>query len=84
MPNPCWETKKCIININCDKLVFLFLFVTPGVQSFATTDLEDVVVLRVNAEADNAHVLQPTANVTQMFVEIVGLGNVIICIYFFV
>ena len=50
----------------------------------ATTDLEDVVVLRVNAEADNAHVLQPTANVTQMFVEIVGLGNVIICIYFFV
>ncbi|KAL5135806.1 Histone-lysine N-methyltransferase EZ3 [Glycine soja] len=46
-----------------------------GVQSFATTDLEDVVVLRVNAEVDNAHVLQPTANVTQMFVEIVGCGD---------
>lgn len=30
---------------------------------------------RVNAEADNARVLLLDVNVTQMFVEIAGLGN---------
>ncbi|KAK7406681.1 hypothetical protein VNO78_08310 [Psophocarpus tetragonolobus] len=46
-----------------------------GVQSFAIIDSENVIVLRVNAKVDYAHVSQPTANVTQMFVEIVGLGD---------
>nr|KYP47580.1 Histone-lysine N-methyltransferase EZA1 [Cajanus cajan] len=44
---------------------------------FAIIGSEDVIVLRVNAKVDYVHALQPTANVTQMSVEIVGLGNVL-------
>lgn len=44
-----------------------------GVQNTAVIDLEDVVAQKVNAKVDHVHVLQPTVNVTQMFVKIVGL-----------
>jgi len=50
-----------------------FLYV--GVTSNAEIDLEDVFVLKVNAELDNVHALQQKGNVTQMCVKIVGLGN---------
>ena len=56
----------------CDKLAFL----PSGVQSYAKIGSEDAIVLRVNAEVDNAHALQLDVNVTQMSVEIAGLGNV--------
>ncbi|WVZ05629.1 hypothetical protein V8G54_018975 [Vigna mungo] len=49
-----------------------------GVQSFAETGSEDVIVPRVNAEVNYAHALQSTVNVTQIFVEIVGLGQTLI------
>ncbi|KOM39401.1 hypothetical protein LR48_Vigan03g278300, partial [Vigna angularis] len=46
-----------------------------GVQSFAETGSEDVIVPRVNAEVNYAHALQSTVNVTQIFVEIVGCND---------
>ncbi|KHN43456.1 Histone-lysine N-methyltransferase EZA1 [Glycine soja] len=45
------------------------------VQSYAIIDSKDVIVLRVNVEANYVHALQQTVNVTQMSVEIVGLGE---------
>lgn len=69
------KTWKCILNINSDQLAFCFLPL--GVQNTAVIDLEDAVAQKVNAKVDHVHVLQPTVNVTQMFVKIVGLGNVI-------
>lgn len=57
-------------------LFFFFLsFLRLGVQGFAETGSEDVIVPRVNAEVNYAHALQSTVNVIQIFVEIVGLGN---------
>lgn len=44
------------------------------VLKYVKTGSEVVIVLRVNAAAVNAHVLLLIENVTQMFVEIVGLG----------
>ncbi|KHN41990.1 Histone-lysine N-methyltransferase EZ3 [Glycine soja] len=46
-----------------------------GVQNTAVIDLEDAVAQKVNAKVDHVHVLQPTVNVTQMFVKIVGCGD---------
>jgi len=60
----------------------IFLSVLLGVQRLAKIDSEDVIVPRVNAEVDYVRALQPTVNVTQMSVEIVGLGNVIFFFHF--
>jgi hypothetical protein len=43
-----------------------------GARKAARTGLGDATVQRVNAEADNAHVLQLDVNATQMFAEIAG------------
>ncbi|GJS87868.1 histone-lysine N-methyltransferase EZA1-like protein isoform X3 [Tanacetum coccineum] len=47
----------------------------PCARKAARTGLGDATVQRVNAEADNAHVLQLDVNVTQMFAEIAGCGD---------
>ncbi|KAI3805887.1 hypothetical protein L1987_21774 [Smallanthus sonchifolius] len=44
-------------------------------QKAARIGLEDAIVLRVNAEASNARVLQRLVNVTRISVEIVGCGG---------
>lgn len=46
------------------------------VRRAAKTGSEDAIVPRVSAEVDNAHALLLDVNVTQMSVEIAGLGNV--------
>lgn len=46
-----------------------------GVQRAARIDSEDATVQRVSVEVGSAHALQLIANVIQMFVAIVGLGN---------
>lgn len=46
-----------------------------GAQKAAKIGLGGAIVQRVNAEVANAHALLLDVNVTQMFVEIVGLGN---------
>ncbi|KAK1278495.1 Histone-lysine N-methyltransferase EZ2 [Acorus gramineus] len=48
--------------------------IVDGAQRVVRTVLEDVIVPRVSAEVGNAHALQLTVNVIQMFVEIVGLA----------
>jgi len=63
---------------------FVILFLLLGVQRYAKIDSGDVIVPRVNAEVDCVHALQPIVSVTRMYVEIVGLGNVIIIIIIFV
>lgn len=45
-----------------------------GAQKAAKIVSEDVIVLRVNAEADNVLVMPLDVNATQMFAEIAGLG----------
>lgn len=45
---------------------------TVGVQRAAKTGLEVVIVQKVNAEADNVHVLLPVVNVIRMFAETAG------------
>lgn len=50
----------------------------PDVQRVARTDLEAAIVLKVNVEVVNAHALLLTENVTQMFVGIVGSGELLI------
>jgi hypothetical protein len=46
-----------------------------GVQRAAKTSLEAVIVQKVNAEADNVHVLLQAVNVIQMFAGTAGLGK---------
>jgi len=45
---------------------------TAGVQKAAKTGSEAVIVQKVSAEADNAHVLLPVENVIRMFAETAG------------
>lgn len=71
--NPCLAKS---MKMRSQHKVFLLLLL--GVQRCAQIDSGDVIVLRVNAEVDYVRALQPIVNVTQMSVEIVGLGNVII------
>lgn len=52
----------------------LYICLYLDVLKYVKTGSEVVIVLRVNAAAVNAHVLLLIENVTQMFVEIVGLG----------
>lgn len=47
---------------------------TVDARRTARTDFEDAIVLRVNAEADNAHALLLAVNVTQMSAGIAGLA----------
>ncbi|KAK1316157.1 Histone-lysine N-methyltransferase EZ3 [Acorus calamus] len=53
--------------------------IADGAQRVVRTVLEDVIVPRVSAEVGNAHALQLTVNVIQMFVEIVGL-DALVCV----
>ncbi|KAG1363191.1 putative Histone-lysine N-methyltransferase EZ1 [Cocos nucifera] len=49
-----------------------------GVRKFVRIDFEVVIVPRASAEAVNAHALLQIGNVTLMFVEIAGLGVVMV------
>lgn len=54
----------------------------PGAQKAVKTVLEGAIVLKVNAKAGNALVLQLDVNVTLMFAEIAGSGTEFSCMCF--
>lgn len=63
------------INVNAKQQLdtqLLYLLLSTDVQRAAKIGLEAVIVQKVNAEADNAHVLLPVVNVIQMFAETAG------------
>lgn len=65
-----------------DSLYWYFLF-NIDVQRVARIDLEVVIVLKVNVEVVSVHALLQTGNVIQMFVEIVGSGELWLWLSFF-
>lgn len=70
--NPCVESSALVYKLE------LAVKNTVGAQKGAKIDLEDVIVLKVNAKAGNVLVLQLDANVTPMFAEIAGLAVVMV------
>ncbi|KAG8370604.1 hypothetical protein BUALT_Bualt13G0000700 [Buddleja alternifolia] len=71
---PFKQYAPCICQSACGKQCPCLLNGTCCARKVAKTGLEDATVLKVNAKAGNALVLQLDVNVTQMFAEIVGLG----------
>ena len=60
-----------------------FLLVPLDVLRVARTDLEAVIVPKVNVEVVNVHALLQTGNVIQMSVGIVGSGELVLLFLFF-
>ena len=67
----------------CMYSVYWYLLVYIDVLRVARIDLEVVIVLKVNVEAVSVHALLQTGNVIQMFVEIVGSGELWLWFSFF-
>ena len=68
----------CVMNI-----INYFLLAPLDVVRVARTDLEAVIVPKVNVEAVNVHVLLQTGNVIQMSVGIVGSGELVLLLLSF-
>uniref|UniRef100_A0A0D9VT78 SET domain-containing protein n=1 Tax=Leersia perrieri TaxID=77586 RepID=A0A0D9VT78_9ORYZ len=66
---------KCVAKIVPVRKMELAVRSIAGVQRAAKIGLEVVIAQKVNAEADNAHVLLPVVNVIQMFAETAGCGD---------
>lgn len=66
------DASKCVAKIAPVWKMELVVRSTVGVQKAAKTSLEAVIVQKVNAEADNAHVLLPVVNVIRMFAGTAG------------
>ena len=62
---------------------YWYLLIYIDVLRVARIDLEVVIVLKVNVEAVSVHALLQTGNVIQMFVEIVGSGELWLWFSFF-
>ncbi|KAG6749786.1 hypothetical protein POTOM_046855 [Populus tomentosa] len=71
------DASQCVENSALVCIMELAVRNIAGARKVAKIASEDATVQRANAEVDNAHVLLRDANVTRIFVGIVGLGSVL-------